>query len=270
VAIVIGGMYNPFYATVLEQLTIKLQEIGHQVLLVHVDSGHSLDAAIPRLAGYRVDAIVSALAVLTAEAADDLAGFKIPVVSFNTPVKNEWVSSVSCDNEVAGSVIADLFIARGARSFGYIAGPIGSPASDDRLAGFRNRLAARGFSDPRIAQGDFHYEAGYEAGLTLVGKGRRPDAIFAGNDLMAMGAMDAIRQQGGLRIPQDVMVAGFDGIPSTAWGAYDLTTFVQDASQMVDEALKIVASTTARHASAGEIRIVTPARLIERGSTRRI
>jgi DNA-binding LacI/PurR family transcriptional regulator len=268
VAIVIGGMYNPFYAQVLEQLTVKLQGIGHQVLLVHVDSGHSLDAAIPRLAGYRVDAIVSALAVLTAEAADDLARFRIPVVSFNTPVKNEWVSSVSCDNEGAGAAVADLFVARGARSFGYIAGPAGSPASDDRLAGFRRGLAARGYSAVRIAQGDFHYEAGYEAALELVGRSA-PEAIFAGNDLMAMGAMDAIRQKVGLRIPEDVMVAGFDGIPSAAWGAYDLTTFVQDASQMVDEALKIVGSTTATHASAGELRIVLPARLIERGSTRR-
>ena len=65
VAVVIGGMENPFYARVLEEFTTRLQAIGHQVLLVHVDSNHSLDAAIPRLASYRVDAIVSALAVLS-------------------------------------------------------------------------------------------------------------------------------------------------------------------------------------------------------------
>ena len=269
VAIVIGGMYNPFYSAVLEQFTIKLQEIGHQVLLVHVDSGHALDAVIPRLASYRVDAIVSALAVLSAEAAEELARFKIPVISFNTPVNNEWVSSVSCDNEGAGAEIADLFFARGARSFGYITGPFGSPASEERFAGYRNRLREMGFADLRVAAADFHYEAGFDAALTMLDNGDRPDAIFCGNDLMAMGAIDAIRKRSGLRVPEDMMVAGFDDIPTASWAAYDLTTFVQDAPLMVDEALRIVASTAATHASQGKIGIVMPARLIERGSTRR-
>jgi hypothetical protein len=85
----------PFYARVLEEFTIQLHASGHQALIVHVDSGHSLDSVIPRLASYRVDAIVSALAVLSPDAAEALAKFKIPVVSVNTPVKNEWVSSVS-------------------------------------------------------------------------------------------------------------------------------------------------------------------------------
>ena len=65
VAIVVGGLYNPFYSAVLEQFTVKFQASGHQVLLVHVASDHALDAVIPKLASYRVDAIVSALAILS-------------------------------------------------------------------------------------------------------------------------------------------------------------------------------------------------------------
>jgi DNA-binding LacI/PurR family transcriptional regulator len=269
VAVVIGGMYNPFYSKVLEEFTVKLQAIGHQVLLVHVDSGHSLDAVIPRLASYRVDAIVSALAVLSGEAADELAKFKIPVISFNTPVKNEWVSSISCDNEAAGAAIADLFLARGAASFGYITGPAGSPASEDRLIGYRDRLAEKGFQKLRIAAADFHYEGGYDAVLSLIAGGGLPEALFCGNDLLAMGAMDAIRNSAGLRVPEDIMIAGFDDIPMASWAAYDLTTFEQEAPVMVDEALKIVRSAADAHAPAGEIRLVLPARLIERRSTRR-
>ncbi len=126
VALVIGGMYNPFYARALEEFTVQLHATGHQVLLVHVDSGHMFDSVIPRLAGYRVDAIVSALAVLSSDAAEALARFKVPIVSFNTPVKNEWVSSISSDNERAGVDIADHFLERGARSFAFITGPAGS------------------------------------------------------------------------------------------------------------------------------------------------
>lgn len=270
VAIVIGGMYNPFYATVLEEFTVKLQAIGHQVLLVHVESDHSLDAIIPRLASYRVDAIVSALAILSPRSADELARFKIPVISFNTPVKNEWVSSVSCDNEGAARQIADLFVARGARRFGYITGPAGSPANEERLAGFRSRLAEHGVTDLQIAPADFRYQGGQQAAVTFFGKDETPpEAIFCANDLLAMGAMDAIRKVAGLRVPEDVLIAGFDDIPAASWLAYDLTTFIQDAPMMVEEALNIVSSTTVSHASAGEIRIVVPARLIERGTTRR-
>ena len=269
VALVIGGMYNPFYARVLEEFTIQLHAIGHQVLLVHVDSGHSLDSVIPRLASYRVDAIVSALAVLSVEAAAALAKFKIPVVSFNTPVKNEWVTSISSDNKGAGAKIADLFVARGARTFAYIAGPDGSPASEDRLKGFRDRLLARGYDDPQVAAGDFNYESGLRGLLSLLRDSGPPDAIFCANDLIAIGAIDAIRSRTSLRAPEDVLLAGFDDIAMAGWAAYDLTTFVQDARLMVSETIRVLQTAEDARAPLGEVHLVLPARLIERGSTRR-
>lgn len=76
VAVVVGGLYNPFYANVLEIFSARLQEAGYLVLLIHTDSGHTLDDIIPRLSSYRVDAIVSALAVMSGAAAQDLARLK--------------------------------------------------------------------------------------------------------------------------------------------------------------------------------------------------
>jgi DNA-binding LacI/PurR family transcriptional regulator len=268
VALVIGGMYNPFYASVLEEFTVQLHATGHQVLLVHVDNDHSLDSVIPRLAGYRVDAIVSALAVLSPEAAGALARFKIPVVSFNTQVKNEWVSSISSDNKMAGAEIADHFIAQGARSFGYVTGPADSPASADRLKGFRDRLAARGYDRPRVAAADFRYEGGRNAILSLIRRDEVPEAIFCANDLLAMGAIDAIHSWTTLRVPHDILVAGFDDIPMASWAAYDLTTFVQNAPLMVTETIRILQSAEDAHAPMGEIDLILPARMVERGSTR--
>ncbi|MDR3373501.1 MAG: LacI family DNA-binding transcriptional regulator [Ancalomicrobiaceae bacterium] len=269
VAIVIGGMYNPFYAAVLERFTVGLQDAGNQVLLVHADSGHSLDAAIPKLASYRVDAIVSALAILSPRSADELARFKIPVVSFNTPVRNEWVSSVCCDNVGAARALADLMLTRGGRRFGCISGPTASPASDERLAGFRTGLAMRGIEDLVTATADFRYEGGREAALRLFAAPRHPDALFCANDLMALGAIDALRRDLGLRVPEDVMVAGFDDIPSAAWGAYELTTFLQDGRRMVDEALAILKTAATAHGPVGDVAVDVPARLIERRTTQR-
>ena len=269
VAVVIGGMYNPFYATVLEKFSVGLQESGHQVLLVHADSGHMLDGAIPRLASYRVDAIVSALAILSERAAEELARLNIPIISFNTPIRNEWISSVCCDNIEAARTVADLFLARGARSFGFICGPMGSPASEERLQGFRDRLAERGLSAPVLGRGEFRYELGFEAALTMLRARDRPDAIFCANDLMAIGVIDAARTRCGLRVPEDLMVAGFDDIPAAAWAGYDLTTFVQEAAAMTDRALDILRRGLALQRPHGNELVVVPARLMERGTTRR-
>lgn len=268
VAVVVGGLYNPFYSQVLEEFARQLQAVGNQLLLVHVNSGYSLDEAIPKLASYRVDAVVSALAVLSTESAEMLARLRIPVVAFNTVVMNDWVSSVSCANREAGETIADLFLARGARSFGYVTGPVKSPASSERLRGFHERLTAKGFGDLRLARGDFRYETGAQAIGEMQADGSLPEAIFCANDLTAMGVIDALRAAGDRRVPEDVMVAGFDGIPQTAWRAYDLTTFEQDAVTMVRRAIEIATATAAAGRPTGGIGITVSPHLVERGSTR--
>ena len=217
VAIVIGGMYNPFYATVLERFTVRLQEAGHQVLLVHVDSGHSLDAAIPRLASYRVDAIVSALSVLLPRSAEELARFRIPVVSFNTAVNNEWVSSVCCDNVGAGRDMADHLLARGASRFGYIAGPAGSPANQERLAGFRARLAERGVTHIETSGTAFDYPTGYAPAIEMFDRPDRPDAVFCANDPLAMGAIGSSCRPGSWNVARRAVSPYVALKPPSTW-----------------------------------------------------
>jgi len=266
VAIVVGVLYNPFYSAVLEQFTIKFQAVGYQVLLVHVASDHALDEVIPKLASYRVDAIVSALAILSPKAAATLAKLKIPVISFNTAVKNEWVASVSCNNAEAGRTIADLFVMRNARSFAFISGPGESHASAGRLKGFQDRLNELDAGQARIGRGDYRYEGGFAAALELFAEGTKPQALFCANDLLAIGAIDALKTRLGLRVPEDLLVAGFDDIPSAAWASVSLTTFVQDAAAMVEESLGIVLSARNGKPPATDP-VVVSARLIERGTT---
>jgi DNA-binding LacI/PurR family transcriptional regulator len=269
VAIVVGGMYNPFYAAVLEQFAIKLPEIGFQPLLVHVDSGDSLDDALPRLARYRVDAVVSALAIRASRSAGKLAQLAIPVIAFNTTFRNAWVSSVSADNEQAGRTAADLFLERGGPRFAFIAGTESSAASEARLKGYRSGLRARGILEVEVARGDFRYQDGAAAIAGLYRDGTGPDAIFCANDLIAMGAIDALRHRLGRKVPDDVLVAGFDDIPAASWASYDLTTFVQDSVAMVDEAVALLVTATASSLPFGGHRAVLPSRLVERSTTGR-
>lgn len=269
VAVVVGGLYNPFYATVLERFAVRLQDSGYQVLLMHTESGHSLDGIIPRLASYRVDAVVSALGVESEAAAQALARFKVPLVSFNAPVSNQWISSVCCDNLGAGRAMAQHLLSKGARRFGFIAGPATSSASEDRLRGLRERLLGAGIGAIQVAHADYRYEGGRAATLTMFAKRRRPDALFCANDLMAIGAMDALRAELGLRVPEDVLVAGFDDIPAASWTSYNLTTVVQDASSMVERSIELLRATMAQGQEGGGFRTTVPGELVVRGSTGR-
>lgn len=269
VAVAISGTDNSFYARALEEFTKALQQTGHQVLLVQVDDDHALDGIVPRLASYRVDAIVSALPVVSDEAANALAGVKVPTISFNTPIKNRWVTSVCSDGAHGGRAIADLFVSRGAKSFGFIAGSEWSHASAERLLGYRERLREHGFADLEVATGDFRYDSGFDAALSMYKADNRPEAVFCANDLMAIGALDALRGPLNLRVPEDVMVAGFDDVPEASWKSYELTTVVQDGSAMVAEAMSALETMMSSHPTEGsEIRVV-PVNVIERSTTLR-
>jgi DNA-binding LacI/PurR family transcriptional regulator len=163
--------------------------------------------------------------------------------------------------------VAELFVKRGAKTFGFITGSEGSFASKERLRGFKSRLRKRGFTNIVIGRGNYLYSGGFKAILELKKRGSLPQAIFCANDLMALGAIDALKHSLGMRVPDDVLVAGFDDIPEASWSSYDLTTVVQDGRQMVAEAMKILDSMMSFSGSAGGAIHVLPARLVERSTT---
>ena len=265
VAVIIGRMDNPFYATVLEKFTTGLERLGYQPVVVAADSGHKLDDAIQRLARYRVDAVLSPLAILSADAHRSLARLRIPVISFNTRIGSDCESTVNCDNHGAGRAIVDVFAAAGCRRLGFVCGPPDSPAADERLAGFRERARELRLRAPQVASGDFRYEGGVTAARLLFRRNATPDAIFCANDLLALGVIDTVRSEFELSVPDTVRVAGFDDIPAAAWRAYELTTFVQDAAAMTEHALEILGRALADPAHQSEC-VVLPVRLQKRGS----
>lgn len=265
VALVVGGLENAFYARVVQIFAARLREAGNQIVLVPVDSDYTLDAVAARLAQYRVDAIVSALAVLSQDAAETLSASRIPVVSFNTPVTAERIGSVGSDNALGGRQAAALLHDRGVRHPAFIAGPADSPASAERLAGFRDGLRAAGLPEPHVAGSAYTYEGGAEAAMRI--RADAPfDGVFCANDLCALGAIDALRRAG-RRVPDEVRVIGYDDIPAAGWGGYDLTSFDQDVPALVEAALAMIARMSGPKTALGE-RVLIPPRLIERGSTR--
>lgn len=268
VAIVIGGMYNPYYAQIFELFTRKFQAEGYQVLVFFVEHNEYFDDAIPLIMRYRVDGIISALSILSKEAADECARMRIPVVLFNGRQQNKWVSAVCCDNVEGGRQIANLMFQRGASRFAYVAGKE-TLANTDRQTGFVGRLRELGVEDVEIVEGDFRYEGGYAAGRALFGRKTRPDAVFCANDLTAIGVMECARQEYSLSVPRDVMVAGFDDATFAAWPSYSLTTIRQNGPEMVDAAIDALKQRW-KEGEVGKARFrLVPGTLLERNSTAR-
>ena len=122
----------------------------------------------------------------------------------------------------------------------YISGRASSEAEQARRAMLIRLLAERGLAPPVVVPGDFGYASGHRAMLDLFRTGGGADAVFAANDESAFGAMDALRLDLGLRVPQDVRVVGFDDIAQAAWGSYNLTTVKIDLAQRVQALVRLI------------------------------
>ncbi|MEO1987282.1 MAG: LacI family DNA-binding transcriptional regulator [Martelella sp.] len=239
VALVFGGLHNPFYSRVLEHFTERLQEIGCQVMLCHVDSDDALDAVVPRLSGYRVDAVVSALSVMTEAASRQLTDLGVPVISFNTHLRRKGLYTISCDNVLAGRQVARHLIEQGASRLGYMGGPTNNPANADRCRGFAEEAQKHGF-DPVISNDEFSFVGGARQALRVFAGENPPDGVFCGDDLIAMGAIDALWKTPTLHAPATLRIVGFDDIPQATWAPYDLSTMRQDEENMVACAISIL------------------------------
>jgi DNA-binding LacI/PurR family transcriptional regulator len=150
---------------------------------------------------------------------------------------------VRCDNANGGGLIADAFLAAGAKSFLIIKGDPTGTTGPDRVRGFTERLLEHGIRRENIFEYDG--ESSYESGAGAIDRhnatGRAfPDAVFGVSDIMAMGAMDSLRLRYGKRIPEDVMVAGMDGIPESGRPPYQLTTVRQPLAEMVSETIRLL------------------------------
>ncbi len=142
--------------------------------------------------------------------------------------------------------MAQSFLAAGARSFAIIKGdPMGS-TSQDRVTGFLGALWQAGIARDAVREieGQSVYQGAFDAVKEAYGAhgGPLPEAIFGVNDIMAIGAIDALRSTRRARVPQDVMVAGFDDIPESARWPYRLTTMRQPIGQMINESLALLMS----------------------------
>lgn len=267
IGIVMANLTSPFYPYVLEKFLQHFRAMDRQTLLFTAAPDQDIDDIVPHIMQHRVDALIVTSALLSTEMADECLRYGLPVILFNRYILNSNANAVCTDNVEGGRQIANLLLDTGHQRIAYIAGQPQTSTNADREKGFSDRLRERGMTTWLREQGDFSYQSGYEAAARLLARRDRPDAIFAASDNMALGTMDAARYELGLRVPEDVSVVGFDGIPMSGWPPYRLTTVAQQVDLMVEETIRLMLEKI-EDISSKPVMTLVPGRLIVRSSVR--
>ena len=271
IAVVMSQLDNQFYPLVLEKLSQRLSSDGYHVLLF-ITARDESDGVLAEILQYQVDGIVMASTVLSSALARDCARAGSPVVLFNRMTKraaheDHPASAVTSDNEAGGRMAARHLHAGGHQRIAYIAGLEESSTNLDRERGFRDELALLGSRIHARAVGNYSVDGAQLAARQLFANAAdRPDAVFVGSDQMALAVMDVLRTELHLSIPDDVSVIGFDNVPQSAWGAYQLTTIEQPIEQMVEATATLLQGLL--HHDAAAQAITVPCRLVVRQSTK--
>jgi DNA-binding LacI/PurR family transcriptional regulator len=267
IGVVVPGLMNPFYAGLLDELSIKFNSLGYRVLLFSMYSDGSTDPILEDVLRHRVEALILVSTMLSSHFAEECQQNGLPVLLLNRTNGSKNVSSVTSDNIRGGAQIADFLVAGKHKQLAFMAGLDTSSTSRDREQGFIERLKWHDVAPPLRAQGLYNLETAMEATRSLLKGKNRPDGLFCANDIMAIGALNVAVGEFGLVAGQDISIIGFDDIGMANWPLFKLTTYVQPMNEMVNSAVRII---TKQFADAGSpaVQQVLTGKLVVRHSAR--
>jgi len=234
IGLIIPDCANPFFAEVARGIEDAAFEHGYNVVLCNSDGDLVKELRyLDVLASKQVDGILLVAAGASAENLRALAARGIPVVVVDRELPDAKVDSVLTDNERGGWLATHHLLSLGHTRISCIAGPSDVTPSAERVAGYRRALreVAVPVDEALIVRGDFQCESGHRAAAELLARRDPPTAIFACNDMMALGAV-GMAASIGLKVPTDLSVVGFDDVRLASYSNPPLTTIVQPKYKM--------------------------------------
>lgn len=244
VGAVLPDLYGEFFSELMRGMDAAARAHGLHLLVAGARGSAEETAGALRALSGRVDGLL----VMSPHADAQLLGATLPAalptVLMNTPVAGRRYRSLSIDNHGGARAMTRHLLGLGHRRIAFIAGPVGNFDAAERLRGYRDALGRARAGGETLLQGDFSEESGYRAALRLRELERRPDAIFAANDTMAIGCLFGLGELG-LRVPEDVALAGFDDIPTARYVTPPLSTVRVRIAELGTRALESLAAAIA-------------------------
>lgn len=214
IALMVPDILNPFFPELARAIEDAANRYGYNIILCNSDNDLQKELTyIDILLSKKVDGLIVASYSLGPEDIMNLKQRSIPVVVIDNRFDSHPILSFISKNREGGAIAAQHLLDQGCSKIGHICGPMEIYASRERCMGFEEICGGQTWFLPSlIAQSqDYHVEGGMKAMLELLSRHPDMDGIFAGNDLMAFGALKVLYQLG-RKVPDDIKLIGFDGI----------------------------------------------------------
>jgi len=241
IGLVLPDLFGEFFSEVLRGSDETAQQAHYHLV---VSSSHSnkeeIRAALNMLRG-RVDGLVIMSPHIDAQTLEENLPRSLPVVLLNCHVESDTFDALSVDNFGGAYAMTRHLLSHGHRDIAIIKGIDGNFEAAERHRGYAFAMQEAGVLPDPCWQpgGDFSVEAGYTAVRRLLGCTPRPRAVFACNDSMAIGALSALRDAG-IRVPEDVALAGFDDVPTASYLTPALTSVCVGIHRLGVQAIETV------------------------------
>lgn len=237
IVVLVPDIANPFFSRVIRGIEQTAQGLGYAVLLGDTQGDRTREITYANMVRTsQADGIIQLDSHIPFENEN---GTYVPIVNICDCVRGTDIPTIEIDNALAAKKMTEYLISLGHKKIAIITGPLSATITQDRLRGYKKALkeAEIDFVPENINVGDYSLLSGTLACHELMRNTHPPSAIFCMNDEMAIGAITQLKKMG-LRVPEDISVAGFDDISFAEYYDPPLTTISQPAEEFGSKAMQ--------------------------------
>ena len=268
IGLVVADITNPFFSDIAQGVGEVAHRCGYGVMLCNTAGKTNRESSYVRLLRRkRVDGLILTSATMDDPYLGDLAKTRIPFILVSRLCNSVDAPYVVANDRAGARLAVEHLIELGHERIGFIGGPANVQSSRDRMASYREVLREHGLAEKEewMSFSDFTQAAGRKVGRHMLSLPERPSAIFAANDVTALGVLE-VAEELGYQIPDDLSLVGYDDITYASLPRIQLTTVAQPAQEMGQIAGEWLLSSIEGHKSY-PLRCVLNPHLVVRCST---
>ena len=242
IGLIIPDINNPYFPEVARGVEDQAQDSSYSVIFSSTDNKLEQEQeVIDLMLQKRVDGLIVSLSLANRDILKRLEARNIPVVQLDRRIPDSIYPAVMIDNQRSAYKAVQFLIDEGYKRIAHITGDLQTVPGQDREDGYRKAILDNDLRlvEDMIIEGDFSKQAGYNAMNQMIASDNLPEAIFAANDMMALGVLEACRDAE-IRIPEDIVLIGHDNISISNLVYPALTTMAQPKYRLGRQASKML------------------------------